>query len=210
MPEKIKARFATGIEVSVPVENLIEDYQTLVHSLADESLSRELIGCVMDNLSTYIGNLSVAAALDIGFKPSGTTPVLMGCFKGFLMAPDGKDLVCAKGKPVSSLPCENCKGCEHAKNDGCDPEMCHIRMGADLFYRADSMSNESIFEIVGDCNCPLCGARLILDECKTGKHWDNDGNHILHYVCPQCEGTFEKYDISERTGEGGCSYDSME
>lgn len=34
--------------------------------------------------------------------------------------------------------------------------------------------------------CLDCGYEDEISEYETGKEWDNDGNHILYYICPKC------------------------
>lgn len=41
--------------------------------------------------------------------------------------------------------------------------------------------------------CRYCGETIDdLDNCSTEKYWDNDGNHILYHICPECGGNLEK------------------
>lgn len=34
--------------------------------------------------------------------------------------------------------------------------------------------------------CPFCDEEIDLEECETTKVWDDEGNHILEYNCPEC------------------------
>jgi rRNA maturation protein Nop10 len=40
--------------------------------------------------------------------------------------------------------------------------------------------------------CRHCGTEINIEECKTDKYWDNDGNHILYHICPECGGMIEE------------------
>ena len=37
-----------------------------------------------------------------------------------------------------------------------------------------------------ELKCPACGYTDEVSEYKTDKEWDNDSNHILYYICPNC------------------------
>ena len=39
--------------------------------------------------------------------------------------------------------------------------------------------------------CPECGEKVYLDDCKTDKWWDDEGNHRMIYIC-KCG--YEKYE----------------
>ena len=42
--------------------------------------------------------------------------------------------------------------------------------------------------------CPYCDAKIAdIDSCETDKMWDNAGNHVFVYFCPECGGAIEEY-----------------
>ena len=55
---------------------------------------------------------------------------------------------------------------------------------------------DSNYEGLNTIKCPNCERKIIdIKNCQTDKVWDNNGNHVLVSLCPQCNAFIEEYPI---------------
>ncbi len=140
------------IVTHVPACCLVEDYQNLCRAMAenDWDLVQVTAECIAEAIDRYT---AVADKWDkLKIKPSGSSIINMSFESGILTQPDGSDLLCANGKPVSAAMSEGCcqcdnLNCEFFRLGKCDPEAATLLLaGGFKYHGADSYYSEELDE----------------------------------------------------------------
>ncbi len=144
--------FTKGIITKVPIGYLIEDYQGLlkaVRGLRDGTMLVEdvieEIECVMECLADSIDKFTPKTDK---LSPSVSTAISMDIEDGLITQPDGSDLLCAAGKPVSQAMaggvCQCSEECQRIF--GCCPEDGITRMSNSFLYVRNPSTAEDLLE----------------------------------------------------------------
>ena len=207
----MKYKFFQGGVTEVPVECLIDDYQTLAQdkenlnrciqayakklpealaydARAKESLSAlqdasETISTVMDCLADSIDSHTTAPE-GLKFKPSVTSVIAMGCKTGIIAREDGSDIRCAGGMDVSTVYPGCTERCPY-KNK-CEQELCRIQLETGAFYTGDSRETDELLDSIER-----------YPESDTAPQHAGEAEY-REYVCPSCYHTWlEDRDASD-------------
>lgn len=138
-------KFAENIITHVPVECLIEDYQSLMQAIRENNW--ELVQLTMDCLAESIDRYTETDDT-IGFKPSVSTLVATGASNGIVTCNGFNDILCAGKTGVSEAMAggvlqEHCDNCPHHDTD-CFPEKGLILLHNGFTYDGSSRMSEDL------------------------------------------------------------------
>ena len=126
-------KFVKGVTANVPVESLIDIYQTMLYAF--ETQNWEDVAVALDCLATDISQYTEATD-KVGFKPSPSSVIAGSVSDGLVCDANGGDITCAAGNGVSSTMDGSCCQCseECMAKHGCDPEHGRIKLSCGEYY----------------------------------------------------------------------------
>lgn len=123
-------KFAQNIELSVPIECLIEDYQSL--RKAKETGDWDEVEVVMECLAEVI-NRTKEYPNGVSFFPTENSLIAMSVDNGILCNPDGSDIKCVAGYCVSDAGNTQCDNC-YWRSSHCNPEKGALQLTNEFVY----------------------------------------------------------------------------